>query len=151
MNTAVVNGSKGRKAAVVDSAILAQAVSEVEANGALASLSDLYGRVAKKYANLTSDREDLLPITANVVAERIKDFAIAIKTVAAEQKKGVSGPKSAKAVIVAEIAKAVEMLKTVNSPVVTESLAVLAKATELVESLHTRKTTETTEVESAAA
>ena len=146
-----MTNAKGRKAAVVDCAILTQAVNEVEANGALASLSELYARVSKKYAGLTADREDLLPITYNVVAERIRDFQIAVKTVAAEQKKGSGAPKSAKAVILAEIAKAVEILKAVDSTVVTEALAVLAKATELVDALHTRKASESAETESAAA
>lgn len=137
----VVPVKRGRNSAPVHVDSLRSAVLEVEKNGPLESLEILHSRVAKKYAALVNDMNDYMPISSNVVAARIEEFGIEVKTVAS--KKTATPSNSAKTRILNHLGmmKAyLEMgINAHNKGLLTDELA---KAVAIVEGLHTRKPTE---------
>lgn len=142
-----VNGSKGRKSMEVSESFLRSAVEAVESNGPVESLSLLFKLVAKKYAVLTQNEDNLQPISSTMAEQRIKALNIPYKTVAEVRVSTTPAKKSAKTVILAALG---DVKTAIESGDKDAALAALASAIASVESLHARKP-EVSETETAAA
>ena len=65
-----------RKSTVVDRPLFEAAVKNAEANGALKNLGELHNAVVKHYTILTLEKNDLKPISAAIVRDRLAEWQI---------------------------------------------------------------------------